>query len=410
MLCARKVALRGDEEAQPVGGNRRRAFRKTKEWRNRMESEHRDTISRRRVVAGFGAATIAAILPASGRLTLAQDEKLKVGFVYVGPITDDGWTYEHEQGRLAINATFPDKVETAYQENVPETPSDAERVIRDFAQKGYKLIFTTSFGYMDPTINVAKDFPDTIFIHISGYKRADNVGTGMGKIEQPRYVSGLIAGRMTKANKIGYVAAYPIPEVIRGINSFTLGARAVNPEATVKVVWTNTWFDPQKERSAADALFDSGIDVTAQHQDSPATLQSAAAHNGYGVGYDSDMSKKVPEAALTSPVFVWGPFYIQTVQQVLDGTWKSEAFWGGWPEGVVDLAPIGAMVPDDVKTAALAEADKFKKGESTLQTIFAGPLKSNKGDDKVADGASMTDDDIWNMNWFVEGVEGDIPT
>jgi basic membrane protein A len=375
-----------------------------------MESENRFTISRRRVIGGFGAAAIAAMLPASGRLGLAQDDKLKIGFVYVGPITDDGWTYAHEQGRQAVIAHFGDKVETAYLENIPETPSDAERAIRDFAQKEYKLIFTTSFGFMDPTINVAKDFPGTTFIHISGYKTADNVGTGMAKIEQPRYVSGLIAGKMTKTNKIGYVAAYPIPEVIRGINSFTLGVRKVNPAATIKVVWTNTWFDPQKERSAADALFDSGVDVTAQHQDSPAALQSAAAHKAYGVGYDSDMSKKVPDAALTSPMFVWGPFYIQTVQDVLDGTWKSSAFWGGWPEGVVDLAPIGAMVPDDVKNPALAEADKFKSGQSTLQTIFAGPLKDNKGADKVAEGASMTDDEIWNMNWFVEGVDGDSPS
>lgn len=393
-----------------VGGDRVGAFGPMKVRRNEMHGENRDAMSRRRLIGGFGAATVAAMVPASGRPTLAQGQKLKIGFVYVGPITDDGWTYAHEQGRQAVIAKFGDKVDTAYQENVPETPSDAERVIRDFAQKGYKLIFTTSFGYMDPTINVAKDFASTTFIHISGYKTAANVGTGMAKIEQPRYVSGLIAGKITKANKIGYVAAYPIPEVIRGINSFTLGVRKVNPAATVKVVWTNTWFNPQVERSAADALFDSGIDVTAQHQDSPATLQSAAAHHAYGVGYDADMSKKVPEAALTSPMFVWGPFYIQTVQAVLDGTWKSGQFWGGWPEGVVDLAPIGAMVPADVKAAALAEADKFKKGESTLQTIFAGPLKDNKGADKVAAGASLSDQDIWNMTWFVEGVEGQIPT
>jgi basic membrane protein A len=368
------------------------------------------TITRRRLVGAMGAMTAAALLPRGGRQALAQDEKLKVGFVYVGPISDDGWTYAHEQGRQAIIAHFGDKIETAYQESVPETPSDAERVIRDFAQKGNKLIFTTSFGYMDPTINVAKSFPDTTFVHISGYKRADNVGTGMAKIEQPRYASGLIAGKMTKTNKIGYVAAYPIPEVIRGCNAFTIGVRKVNPQATVKVVWTSTWFDPQKERSAADALFDAGVDVTAQHQDSPATLQSAAAHHGYGVGYDADMSTKVPEAALTSPMFIWGPYYIQTTQAVLDGTWTSSAYWGGWPEGVVDLAPIGAMVPDDVKQTALAEADKFKTGESTLQTIFAGPLKDNKGEEKVPEGSSMTDDDIWNMNWFVEGVEGEIPT
>ena len=336
-------------------------------------------------------------------------ESIKVGFVYVGPVGDLGWTYAHDQGRLALEAALPN-VETGYQENVPENPADAERVIRQFAQDGYKVIFTTSFGYMDPTINVAKDFPDTTFIHISGYKTAPNVGTGFAKIEEPRYITGLIAGKMTKTNKLGYVAAYPIPEVIRGINAFTLGVRKVNPAATIKVVWTSTWFNPQVERQAADALFDAGIDVTAQHQDSPATLQSAAAHQAYGVGYDSDMSKKVPEAALTSPVFIWGPYYIQTVKEVMDGTWKTNQYWGGWVDRVVDIAPIGAMVPDDVKNPALADADKFKSGEQTIFTIFTGPLKSNKGEDKVAEGVAMTGEELLSMNWFVEGVDGEIPT
>ena len=371
---------------------------------NRME------ITRRQLIGGFGAATVAAMLPANGRLALAQEEPLKIGFVYVGPISDDGWTYEHERGRQEVIAHFGDKVETAYQENVPETPADAERVIRDFAQKGYKLIFTTSFGYMDPTINVAKDFPDAVFIHISGYKTAENVGTGFAKIEEPRYVSGLIAGKMTTSNKLGYVAAYPIPEVIRGINAFTLGVRAVNPAATVKVVWTNTWFDPQKERQAAEALLDGGVDVTAQHQDSPATLQAAAERGAFGVGYDSDMSKKVPEAALTSPVFVWGPYYIDTVQQVVEGTWKTNQFWGGWVDGVVDLAPIGAMVPEDVKSNALAAVDKFKSGDQTIFTVFTGPLKDNKGEEKVAAGVAMTGDELLNMTWFVEGVDGEVPS
>jgi basic membrane protein A len=375
-----------------------------------MDMQNRFTITRRQLIGGFGATTVAAILPASGRLALAQDEPLKIGFVYVGPISDDGWTYEHERGRQEVIAHFGAKVETAYQENVPETPADAERVIRDFAQKGYGLIFTTSFGYMDPTINVAKDFPGTTFIHISGYKTAENVGTGFAKIEEPRYVSGLIAGAMTTSNLLGYVAAYPIPEVIRGINAFTLGVRAVNPAATVKVVWTNTWFNPQVEKQAAEALLDGGVDVTAQHQDSPATLQAAAERGAYGVGYDSDMSKKVPEAALTSPMFVWGPYYIDTVQQVLDGTWETNQFWGGWVDGVVDLAPIGPMVPDDVKTSATAEADLFKSGEKSIFTIFTGPLKDNKGEEKVAQGVAMTGEELLNMTWFVEGVDGEVPS
>ena len=332
-------------------------------------------------------------------------EKTKVAFIYVGPIGDAGWTWAHDQGRLDLEKNL--NVETAYQESVPENPADAERVIRDFAQKGYKIIVTTSFGYMDPTITVAKDFPDTTFIHVSGYKTAANVGTAFGKIEEPRYVSGLIAGKMTKSNKLGYVAAFPIPEVIRGINAFTLGVRKSNPAATVKVVWTNTWFDPAKERQAGEALLDGGADVIAQHQDTPAPQQAAEARGKYGVGYDADMSKFAPKAVLTSPIWHWGVYYTDLVKSVQNGTWKSDQYWGGWKEGLVDLAPIGAMVPDDVKTMAEGEIAKFKSGEETIFTIFTGPLKDNTGADKVPAGTALTADDLLSkMTWFVEGVEG----
>lgn len=288
-------------------------------------------VTRRHFVGGATAiAVTSALVPGSLQRAMArQDEPFKVAFVYVGPTTDEGWTYAHDLGRQAIETAFPN-VETSYLESVPENPADAERVIRDFAQQGNKVIFTTSFGYMDPTINVAQDFPDTVFIHISGYKTAENVGTGFAKIEEPRYVSGLIAGKMTMANKIGYVAAFPIPEVVRGINAFTLGVREVNPAATVSVVWTNTWFNPQQERQAADALLDDGADVTAQHQDSPATIQAAEARGLLAVGYDADQSEKFPDTALTSPIFVWGPFYVATVQAVMDGSWTTNQFWGGW--------------------------------------------------------------------------------
>ncbi len=346
--------------------------------------------------------------PPSPTAVQSGGEKLKVAFVYVGPIGDAGWTWAHDQGRQALEKNLP-YVETAYQENVPENAADAERVIRDFAQKGYKVIFTTSFGYMDPTINVAKDFPNTVFIHISGYKTAPNVGTGFGKIEEPRYVSGLIAGKMTKTNLLGYVAAFPIPEVIRGINAFTLGVRAANPNARVKVVWTNTWYDPQKERQAAEALLDGGADVIAQHQDTPGPAQAAEARGKYAVGYDADMSKFAPKAVLTSPIWNWGVYYTDVVKRVKEGTWKSEQYWGGWKDGVVDLAPIGPMVPDDVKKMAEDEIAKFKSGEKTIFTIFTGPLKDQTGAEKVPAGKSMTDQEILNMNWFVEGVEGTIP-
>lgn len=340
--------------------------------------------------------------------TPSSDAPLKVAFVYVGPIGDMGWSFSHDQGRLALEEAFPN-VETVYQESVPENPADAERVIRQFAQDGANIIFTTSFGYMDPTINVAKDFPDTVFIHISGYKTADNVGTGFGKIEEPRYVSGMLAGEMTESNQIGYVAAFPIPEVIRGINAFTLGVRHANPDAVVKVVWTNTWFDPAKERAAAEALLDGGVDVVAQHQDTPGPQQAAQDRGLYSIGYNSDMSAQAPEAVLTSVVWDWGIYYKQVVQDVMDGTWEPGQFWGGWEDGVVGLAPLADFIPDDIKTEITAEEEKFASGEENIFTVFTGPINDQAGELKVAEGQSMTAEELLSMNWFVEGVEGEIP-
>jgi basic membrane protein A len=336
-------------------------------------------------------------------------EPIKVGFVYVSSIGDLGWTYAHDQGRLALEEALPN-VETGYQETVPENPADAERVIRQFAQDGYDVIFTTSFGYMDPTINVAQDFPDTTFIHISGFKTAENVGTGFGKIEEPRFVSGQLAGAMTESNQIGYVAAFPIPEVIRGINAFTLGVREANPEATVQVVWTNTWFDPAKERAAAEALLDGGADVIAQHQDTPGPQQAAEDRGVYGVGYNADMAPLAPNAVLTSAIWNWGPYYIDIVESVMDGTWQSEQYWGGWQDGVVDMAPIADFVPEDIRATIEEEVARFKSGEETIYTIFTGPIADQSGEIRVPEGQSMTDEELLRMNWFVEGVQGDIPS
>jgi basic membrane protein A len=364
------------------------------------------------VLAGCGAEAppTATAVPAAGGSSGqgATGAKMRVAFVYVGPIGDAGWTWAQDQGRLDLMKNIPD-VETAYQESVPETAADAERVIRDFAQKGFNIVVTTSFGYMDPTINVAKDFPNTTFVHISGYKTAANVSTAFGKIEEPRYVSGMIAGKMTKNNLMGYVAAFPTPEVIRGINAFTLGARKTNPAAKVKVVWTNTWFDPQKERQAAEALLDSGADVIAQHQDTPAPQQAAEARGKLGVGYDADMTKFAPKAVLTSPIWHWGVYYTDLVKQVQAGTWKTNEYWGGWKDGIVDLGPYGQMVPADVKQMADDEAAKFKKGDETIFTIFTGPLKDNTGAEKVPAGKAMTDKELLSMDWLVEGVEGTVP-
>ena len=369
---------------------------------------------RRSLVLALSALFLIGTLFSSRAGVRAQDatpagEPIKVGFVYVGPVGDLGWTYAHDQGRLALEEAIPN-VETGYQENVPENPADAERVIRQFAQDGYDVIFTTSFGYMDPTINVAQDFPDTTFIHISGFKTAPNVGTGFGKIEEPRFVSGQLAGAMTESNQIGYVAAFPIPEVIRGINAFTLGVREVNPEATVRVVWTNTWFNPQTERQAAEALLDGGADVIAQHQDTAGPQQAAEDRGLYGVGYNADMSPLAPNAVLTSAIWNWGPYYIDIVESVINGTWESEQYWGGWQDGVVDMAPVADFVPDDIRATIEEEVARFKSGEETIYTIFTGPIADQTGEIRVPEGQSMTDEELLSMNWFVEGVEGEIPS
>jgi basic membrane protein A and related proteins len=369
---------------------------------------------RRSLVVALSVLVLVGVLFISRVGVAAQDatpagEPIKVGFVYVGPIGDLGWTYAHDQGRLALEEAIP-KVETGYQENVPENPADAERVIRQFAQDGYDVIFTTSFGYMDPTINVAQDFPDTTFIHISGFKTADNVGTGFGKIDEPRFVSGQLAGQMTESNQIGYVAAFPIPEVIRGINAFTLGVREVNPEATVRVVWTNTWFNPQTERQAAEALLDGGADVIAQHQDTAGPQQAAEDRGVYSIGYNADMSALAPNAVLTSVIWNWGPYYIDIVESVMDGTWESEQYWGGWPDGIVDLAPIAEFVPEEIRSTIEEEISRFKSGEETIYTIFTGPIADQTGEIRVPEGQSMTDEELLSMDWFVEGVEGEIPS
>lgn len=332
----------------------------------------------------------------------AAGEKTRVAFVYVAPIGDLGWTWAHDQGRLAIENELGDQVETAYIENVPEGP-EATRVIRDFAQKGYKVIFTTSFGYMDPTIEVAQEFPDTWFIHVSGFKTAPNVSTVFGRMYRMRYLSGLVAGRATESNIIGYVAAFPIPEVIRGINAFTLGVRAANPEAEVRVVWTNTWFGPPQEKEAAEALLDQGADVIAQHQDTTEPQKAAAERGAVSIGYDSDMRQFVGETVLTSPIWVWGPKYTQIVKDVIAGTYQSESYWG--PE-VVDLAPFSDQVPDDVQELVDAQRDAIESGRAD---VFCGPINNSEGAVIVEEGRCLTDEEMLSMDYWVEGVRGEAP-
>ncbi|MEJ7902074.1 MAG: BMP family ABC transporter substrate-binding protein, partial [Thermomicrobiales bacterium] len=274
-------------------------------------------VNRRSLAAGAGA-SMALATTGLGRAG-AQDatpsgDPLRVAFVYIGPVGDLGWTYSHDQGRIAMEEAVPN-VETAYLENVPELQADAERAIRGYAEEGYNVIIATSFGYGPAVLAVAPQYPDIQFIHISGYQTADNVSTGFGKIEEARYVTGFVAGRMAGTGSIGYVAAFPIPEVLRGINAFTLGAQAANPDITVQVVWTNTWYDPQVESSAAQSLIDLGVDVIAQHQDTTGPQQVAEAAGKYSVGYNVDMSEQAPDAVLTSAVWNWGSYYTMAAEQ-----------------------------------------------------------------------------------------------
>lgn len=331
----------------------------------------------------------------------AADKPFQVGFIYVSPIGDAGWSWAHDQGRLALK-DIPG-VETFYQEAVPEGP-DSERIIANMARKGADMIFATSYGYMDPLNKVAKQFPKTTFMHCSGFKReSPNVGTYFGRIYQPRYLTGIVAGSMTKKNVIGYVAAFPIPEVIRGINAFTLGVRAVNPKAEVRVVWTKTWYDPATEKEAAKSLLDVGADVIAQHQDSPGPQQAAEERGVWSIGYNSDMTKFAPKAHLTAAVWNWGVLYKDLVTAAKTGKWKSEDIWWGMDKGVVDIAPFGPMVPKDVQDKVAAAQKNLKEGKDN---IFVGPIMDQTGKEKAGAGQRIPDAELRSMTWFVQGVVG----
>jgi len=335
----------------------------------------------------------------------AAEKKLKVGFVYISPIGDAGWTYQHDLGRKVMEKNLAGKIETKYIESVPEGP-EAERVVRDLAKSGYDLIFTTSFGYMNPTLKVAKMFQKKYFEHATGYKLAKNVGTYMCRFYEGRYLAGIIAGKMTKTNTLGYVAAFPIPEVIRGIDAFTLGARSVNPDAEVKVIWVNSWFDPGKEREATEALISQGADVVTHHTDSTAPVLTAEEKGKFAIAYHSDMSKYGPKAQLTAVMHLYGKFYTNAAQAVLDGTWKSEAVWTGIKEGSIKLAPINPVVPKDV----VALVDKARQGiiDGTVHP-FQGPLKDQSGKIVVEAGKNLSDKELLGMNYYVEGVLGSVP-
>src|SRR6478609_7779082 len=344
------------------------------------------------------AATLVAACFFSPVFSQAQD-LLKIGFVYVTPVTDAGWVHQHDEGRKAVDAALAGKAKTTFVENVPEGP-DAERVIRDLAATGHKLIFTSSFGYMEPTLKVARDFPDVKFESITGYKTAANVATANARYYEGRYLAGIAAGRMTKTHLAGYVAGMPIPEVLQGINAFTLGMRSVDPKAQVKVLWLNTWFDPGKEREAAMALMDQGADVLAFHSASTAVMAAAQERGKFAIAYHSDMRKVAPDAQLVAVQHLWGDYYTQRARAVLDGSWKSGNVWGGVKQGMIRVEDFGPKVPAAVQKEVLARQQDIAAGKLKP---FAGPIRDNEGKTVAAKGQSLTDPQILEMNYLVEG-------
>ena len=346
-----------------------------------------------------GSGLAAAATPWALRSALAA-EPLKVGFVYLGPVGDFGWTYQHDVARKEADAHFGDKIKTAYVENVPET-ADCEHVIADLAAKGNKLIFTTSFGYMNYTIKVAQRYPAVMFEHCTGYKRAKNVATYNIRFYEGRYVQGVIAGKLTKSGLAGYIGSVPVPEVVQGMNAFLLGMRSVNPTARLKFIMINSWYDPGQEGDAAKALIDQGCDIITQHTDSPTPLQVASARGVKAFGEATDMAQFAPKFELSANVNVWAPYYMKRIQEVLDGGWKSGDVWGGFNSGMLKMSPFSNM-PDDVKALAQKTVDDISSGKK----IFVGPLTDQAGAVKLPAGTVMDDGTLAGLQWLVQGVEG----
>lgn len=334
----------------------------------------------------------------------AADEPFRVAYVYVGPVGDLGWSYAHDQGRLAVEEDLP-YVETTYSETVAEGP-DAERVIRDYAEQGYDMIFATSFGYMDSVMAVAEEYPDILFEHATGYKTADNVAVYDGRGYEGWYLAGIAAGHMTESNIMGYVAPYPIPEVVRNLNAFALGAQSVNPEVVLHPVWIFDWFNPPAEREAAQALLDIGADVIARESDSPEPDKLAEENGVYAIAYNAVNPDVAPDAVLTAPVWDWGVYYKETIENAYEGEWESHAYWGHMSDGIMDLAPFGDMVPEDVQEEVNAAKEGIMSGDLHP---FTGPIYDNAGELRVEEGETMSDEALLAFNWLVEGVTGEIP-
>lgn len=354
-------------------------------------------ISRRSLIAAAGAA---ATLPLLGGRAFAAD-KLKVGFIFLGPIGDYGWTWAHNKGRLALEKELGDKVETIYVENVNEDASCVP-VMRDLANQGCKLIFATSYGYMDYVIQVAKEFPDVKFEHCTGFKRAENVSTYNSKFHEGRAVLGTIAGHMSKSGVVGYLGSYKVPEVVLGVNSFTLAAQAVNPKIQTKLVMIDSWFDPPKEAAATETLINLGCDIVTTHTDSPGPLQILEQKGLYGFGQGADMSQFAPHAQLTAIEDIWGPYYVERAAAVLDGTWESMDTWDGFKEGTVKISPYNKAMPDDVKAAADLIQDGYKNGS---YNVFTGEIYDQAGKLMVEKDVVMPDSELAVIDWYVKGVQ-----
>ena len=371
--------------------------------------------SKRSLLALAAVGTLTAALVGCGKkeappapaAAAPKAEPLKAARVYVGPVGEAGWTFAHDLGRKAVEAEYGDKLKTTFVEKVPEGP-DAERVIRDLAQQGNKIIFATSFGYMEPMLKVAKDFPDVKFEHATGYKTADNMRVYDARFYQDTYLAGMIAGKMTKTNTLGFVGSFPIPEVLRNINAFTLGAQSVNPKIKTKVVWVSTWFDPPKESEAAQTLINGGADVLLQNTDSTAVLQTADKAGKYAFGWDSDMSAFGGKAHLGSAIVDWSNYYKKSIKEVMDGTWKGNTVtrWGV-AEGQNDLVKIPEVVPAEVK----AKVDELKAGmKAGTFEVFTGPILDNTGKERLAKGTAADDEWRGKIDFYVKGVEGKIPS
>lgn len=350
--------------------------------------------------AAAATATLVSLLFVSS----ADAEALKVGFVYNSPVGDSGWTYQHDQGRLALEEALGNAVETTYVESVTE--ADAARVIRQLVENGNTLVFATSFGYMNPMAEVAASYPDAVFEHATGYTQLDNMGIYHARAYEARYLSGMAAGAVSETGLAGFIASFPIPEVIRGINAFTLGMRAVDPEAQVKVIWLSSWYDPGKETEATQALVAQGADVISQFTDSPAPTIAAQEAGVWSISVGSDRSNYGPDAHLTSVLYNWGGFYSEIAQQAIDGTWESRNVWGGIGRGMTDIAPLNDAVPADAAAAIEAKRAAFADGSDHP---FAGPVADQDGTERIAAGAVADDGTLLGMDWYVEGVDDRLP-